>query len=432
MSQLSPSSELVQAIRSSDLPTVRSLLASNTVKVNELVDGALPLIEAVRAGVDFVQALLDHGARADLRDARGMTALNLAAEEALPRAVESLVNAGADPNLQRNNVVCPLTRTTTRRSADSAQIARTLLDAGADPNFAAKTTKTGERSMTLLMSAAQDANTEVVNLLVQAGARVNDAVLFGTALCMAVVGGDSEIVRCLLDAGADPTLVVPLSCPDKTLAGKTPLEIARAKGRNKLVSLLSGAAVKREQAPGTIAEAWAVLRQHLSDDIIRTLRPPARADEIRQLESALNQPLPGAVLDFLSLHDGQQDSADAPFIPGEGEPGLEQEFRLLSAPEMLAQWRIWQDVVAAREPQGQEVVSDTGVKAAWFDAGWLPIAENGAGDLYCADLAPAAGGESGQIINVPHDTASRLLVAPSLSNWFVEIARQISTLPNGA
>jgi cell wall assembly regulator SMI1 len=53
----------------------------------------------------------------------------------------------------------------------------------------------------------------------------------------------------------------------------------------------------------------------------------------------------------------------------------------------------------------------------------VPIADNGGGDYFCLDLAPARGGTAGQIIIFFHDMKGRPRIARSYEAWLEELAK---------
>lgn len=88
--------------------------------------------------------------------------------------------------------------------------------------------------VTPLHSAAAAKATEIVRMLVESDAPVNLKQHGGwTALHAAADNGDEEMIKILLQHGADP-----LAQNDD---GKTPAQIAQAKGRDKAFQLLSAA-----------------------------------------------------------------------------------------------------------------------------------------------------------------------------------------------
>ena len=65
---------------------------------------------------------------------------------------------------------------------------------------------------------------------------------------------------------------------------------------------------------------------------------------------------------------------------------------------------------------------DDGVASDFWQRGWVPFADNGAGDYLCVDLAPAAGGTVGQIIVHGHETGRHHVLAASLGEYLTALA----------
>ena len=83
-----------------------------------------------------------------------------------------------------------------QRQTPSVEVVQQLLDKGARVNQQVS-------YKTPLMHAASEGHVEIVKLLLAKGAEVNAQTDEGTALIQAVGGGHGEIVRLLLDAGAN-------------------------------------------------------------------------------------------------------------------------------------------------------------------------------------------------------------------------------------
>ena len=75
-----------------------------------------------------------------------------------------------------------------------------------------------------------------------------------------------------------------------------------------------------------------------------------------------------------------------------------------------------------------EATADEGIKEVWWNTKWLPIASNGLGDLICFDLAPAKGGNKGQVITFRHDQGRRERLAWSLGEWLAATADEIQAM----
>ena len=106
-----------------------------------------------------------------------------------------------------------------------AEIARMLINAGADVNYQ------DDLSRTSLMHASRNGHTEVVRMLLNAGADVNAKDHNGeTSLMDASRNGRTEIVRMLINAGADVDA--------KNNRGYTALMVASDMGRTEIVRML--------------------------------------------------------------------------------------------------------------------------------------------------------------------------------------------------
>jgi len=68
-----------------------------------------------------------------------------------------------------------------------------------------------------------------------------------------------------------------------------------------------------------------------------------------------------------------------------------------------------------------DITSDPGVRARWFHDKWLPIADNGGGDLLCIDLDPDRGGTVGQVVEFRHDDSTRKRLAVSLLEYLTNL-----------
>ncbi len=175
-----------------------------------------------------VQLLLEHGANPNLASKRGRTALLVAAmsDRSAP-IVRLLLSKGAD--IQAKDFL----KTAALKAAtfgNDTETVRLLLDAGLDPNAADLPGLTP-----LMMAAGWNGNLETVKLLLAKGANVNAVSRpvmglptriapskFGnlTALIMAAPFGPPELIKTLLDAGANVNA--------KDVRGMTPLMLAVA------------------------------------------------------------------------------------------------------------------------------------------------------------------------------------------------------------
>lgn len=121
---------LIEAAALGDVPVIAEMLAAKQ-DVNQVVDGVTPLMKAAAFGhASAVAALLDAGARTDLRGPSGSTALLLAVDGD-PETVDLLLAHGADVHVFDSDHNSPLKLALVY---GSTPIARALIAAGADPH----------------------------------------------------------------------------------------------------------------------------------------------------------------------------------------------------------------------------------------------------------------------------------------------------------
>ncbi len=157
-----------------------------------------PLSSALNGGhAEAAMLLLDHGAPVDPSNGAQLWA---AAEENLTDVARVLLQRGADPN--HDHPVegwSPLRRAILRANLE---LARMLVDAGADPFVA---TKEGETI--LFWVDWEDSSEELIEFVFSLGLDVNHQTSAGhTPLIKAVYFRRIKAVRKLLQAGADPLL----------------------------------------------------------------------------------------------------------------------------------------------------------------------------------------------------------------------------------
>lgn len=178
-----------------------------------------------------LQRALKQRARVDERDTRGRTPLHAATHAGQHAAIRALVAAGADINAldaDRYDAV------TIASVADDEQTLALLLSLGARADQT-----TSRYDGTALIAAAHLGHDQVVQRLIAAGApldHVNN--LHWTAAIEAVVLGDGgprhqRTLAALINAGAN------LNLADRE--GRTPLELARARGYGEMVRMLASA-----------------------------------------------------------------------------------------------------------------------------------------------------------------------------------------------
>ena len=189
--------DLVAAARRGDHEAVRALLAAGADPGATYGDGTTALHWAAhRDAPAMVADLLAAGADADAADDHGVTPLALACLNGNLPVVDTLLAAGADPNAERGNGETPLM---TAARVGSLDVARSLLAAGADPDAAEATL-----GQTALMLAVAENHTPVARLLLETGAAVSARSKNRfTPLLFAAQQGNLEAADLLMSAGAD-------------------------------------------------------------------------------------------------------------------------------------------------------------------------------------------------------------------------------------
>lgn len=189
---------------------------------------------AANGNTPRVIELLQKGADANARGARGRTPVMAAAYGNHIETVEALIERGADVNLRDNLLNNPFLYAGAEGLLDILKLA---VQAGADPKL------TNRFGGTALIPAAERGHVEVVKyLLMKTNIDVNHVNNLGwTALLEAIVLSDGgprhqEVVAILIQHGADVNL------PDR--AGQTPLYHAKKRGYKEIQGLLEAAGAR--------------------------------------------------------------------------------------------------------------------------------------------------------------------------------------------
>ncbi|HSP66727.1 MAG TPA: ankyrin repeat domain-containing protein [Bryobacteraceae bacterium] len=180
---------LWNASQNGSVAMVKRLLEAGANPNLALLAGETPVMVAARGGyAGVVEQLLAKGANPNAHGARGQTALMWAVSQKHSQAVKVLLAHRADLNLR----------------SDVWSEVMAIPPHGYLPHNKA-IPHGGE---TALMFAARVGDLESARLLVAAGANVNDADAWGvSAVTLAEHSGFGELVRFLLDKGADPNAV---------------------------------------------------------------------------------------------------------------------------------------------------------------------------------------------------------------------------------
>ncbi|KAK6140445.1 hypothetical protein DH2020_025829 [Rehmannia glutinosa] len=184
-------------------------------------DGETPLTHAARQGhTATAKYLVNCGADPSIPSELGTTALHHSAGIGDIELLKFLLTNGVNVDLQ-SDAGSPLIWAAGHAQQDSVKV---LLEHNANPN--AKT----EDEITPLLSAVAAGSLTCLELLIKAGATVNVTAGGATPLHIAADGGNPEIIKCLLKAGADPDAI------DED--GWKPIHVAAARGNKVAVEVL--------------------------------------------------------------------------------------------------------------------------------------------------------------------------------------------------
>ncbi len=246
---------LIEAVKTGDTETVRTLLLRGTDVNARAVDGATALHWAAhRDDLGVADLLIDAGANAEATNRYGVAPLALACLNGNAAMIERLLNAGADPNATQPGGETALMTAARTGVVEAVQV---LLARGADPNASESS-----KAQTALMWAAANDNADVVRALVEAGAAVharsntsldltpNEPGDKGfTALLFAARAGQIEATRALLEAGANV---------DDTLSdGMSALVLATGSAHYDMGVFL----LEQGADPDAAAQGWTALHQ---------------------------------------------------------------------------------------------------------------------------------------------------------------------------
>jgi len=215
---------LAKAARQGDHAAVQSMLNGPTKTDLVSTEGGAALISAAsRNDLEMVDLLLRAGADPKAANEYGATALYAAADKEDPAMTKRLLAAGTDPNAALASGETPLMLAAREGRVDTVRV---LLEGGADPS--AKEKNGGQ---TALMWAIAGGHSDVTKELVQHKADVDARSKNGSTALMFAARGDLDSTRILLSAGAD----VAVAIPDW---GGTALIIASTMGQADIVKAL--------------------------------------------------------------------------------------------------------------------------------------------------------------------------------------------------
>jgi len=265
--------ELLKAAREGDVEKVKDLLARGA-DPNAIKLGTTPLhIAAGHGHFDIVKILVENGANVNAKDLMGFTPLHSAIMGNHLAIVKFLIENGADINAKAENELPGGTGWTPLHLAASSgnlDIVKYLIDHGADVNAKDdvwftplhEAARFGHSSVVeLLIHHGADVNAKsitgstplheaigviisarvlhtldkclfVAKLLIDHGADVNakEGLLGWTPLHCAAKWGFEDLVKLLLESGADPTVV--------GIGGRTPADVAEENNNKHVAEII--------------------------------------------------------------------------------------------------------------------------------------------------------------------------------------------------
>ncbi|MDD2717542.1 MAG: ankyrin repeat domain-containing protein, partial [Candidatus Wallbacteria bacterium] len=187
---------------------IRSLIDSGADMNAADVSGRTPLILSLIIGLDEIAELLvrTKGCSLDLCDRSGNSSLSIAITCGRDRIARQLIEDGACIDSSDSNGCTPLLLAL---AGGKKEIADLLLSKGSSVTAVrGRTAFPGnEDGFTMLMYAAKWSYPDVIKILIQRGARINDQSKNGsTALMVACEAKSVDAVNTLLESGADPNI----------------------------------------------------------------------------------------------------------------------------------------------------------------------------------------------------------------------------------
>lgn len=323
---------LIKAVRSKDAATVRALIKQRVDVNAPQGDGATALHWAAHVNdLTIADLLIRAGARASVANDNGFTPLHLACTNRSGAMVERLLSAGADANaasLNGETVLMTCARAGDARAVKALlvkgarvnvkehghrqtplmwaaaqrhpEVTELLIEAGADIQAQSLTytqTVVGEQTQrfgrealnytvlrggsTPLLFAARSGDTASAQLLIAAGANVNDALPDGTsALVLAAHSGHGETAALLLEKGADPDAAGSGYTALHAAVLRSDLELVKAllaRGANPDLRTTKGTPLRRDTTdfnlPATLigSTPYLLAARFLEPDIMKAL-----------------------------------------------------------------------------------------------------------------------------------------------------------------
>ncbi|ELK01158.1 Ankyrin repeat and SOCS box protein 2 [Pteropus alecto] len=196
-SQAAPMDPVLKAIKEDDEEAVKAMIKAGRNLAEPNKEGWLPLHEAAYYGqLSCLKALQRaYPATIDQRTLQEETALYLATCRGHLDCLQSLLQAGAEPDISNKSRETPLYKACERKNVEAVRI---LVQYNADTNHRCN------RGWTALHESVSRNDLEVMEVLVSGGAKVEAKNAYGiTPLFVAAQSGQLEALRFLAKHGAD-------------------------------------------------------------------------------------------------------------------------------------------------------------------------------------------------------------------------------------
>ncbi|CAD7688600.1 unnamed protein product [Nyctereutes procyonoides] len=196
-SQLAPVDPVLKAIKEGDEEALKAMIKSGKNLAEPNKEGWLPLHEAAYYGQLSCLKILQQAYPAviDQRTLQEETALYLATCRGHLDCLQSLLQAGAEPDISNKSRETPLYKACERKNVEAVRI---LVQYNADTNHRCN------RGWTALHESVSRNDLEVMEILVSRGAKVESKNAYGiTPLFVAAQSGQLDALRFLAKYGAD-------------------------------------------------------------------------------------------------------------------------------------------------------------------------------------------------------------------------------------
>jgi cell wall assembly regulator SMI1 len=177
-----------------------------------------------------------------------------------------------------------------------------------------------------------------------------------------------------------------------------------------------------------VIESWdriaAWLQAH-APEMLELLQPPVSQEQLDAAASEMGLVFPNDFIAFYQIVDGYDPNGDPSSIFPSYDEWDDVAFGPLALEAIVQDWKMQRELLEAGDFAGLEPVSSKGVANDWWNPGWIPFADNGGGDYYCIDMAPAEGGREGQVISHSHESGEHKVLAASLADYLDDLANAL-------